>query len=103
MNSLADIKIIRNDIEKFAKSMTLFTIFLSSFLVLMAFPVKTSADLIPNPDPANYSDDIQGSGYFAHADQVFFEELLDVGPSLGLQGSEFGFFFAGADITDHCG
>ncbi len=80
--------------------MKLFAVLLSSFLMLMVLPIKSRADFIPNPDPANLSDDIQGSGYFAHADQVYFQEFLDIGPALGLQGSEFGFFFAGTDITD---
>ena len=80
--------------------MKLFAVLLSSFLMLIALPIKSRADFIPNPDPDNLADDIQGSGYFAHADQVYFQEFFDIGPALGLQGSEFGFFFAGTDITD---
>ncbi len=81
--------------------MIFFTVLLSSFLILMALPIKSRADLIPNPDPSTLADDIQGSGYFAPADEVYFQESLDIGPLLfGLPGSEFGFFFAGTDITD---
>jgi len=81
--------------------MKFFAVLLSSFLMLMALPLKSRADLIPNPDPSTLADDIQGSGYFAPADEVYFQESLDIGPLLfGLPGSEFGFFFAGTDITD---
>jgi hypothetical protein len=100
LNSVADTNLNRNNIKGFAKTIKLFAFLLSSFLMLMVLPIKSRADLIPNPDPASWADDIGGSGYFAHADQVFFEEFLDIGPDLGLQGSEFGFFFAGTDITD---
>ena len=100
MISLPETKLIRNTSKGFAKSIKLCVVLLGSFLMLVVLPIKSRADLIPNPDPATWADDIQGSGYFAHADQVFFEEILDVGPALNLQGSEFGFFFAGTDITD---
>jgi len=99
---VADTKLNRNTIKRLAKSIKLFAFLLSSFLMLMVLPIKSDADLIPNPDPTFWADDIQGSGYFSHADQVFFQELFDVGPTLGefVQGSEFGFFFAGSDITN---
>jgi hypothetical protein len=101
MNSVADTKLNTNNINGFAKSIKLFVFLLSSFLMLMVLPIKSRADLIPNPDPANLADDIQGSGYFSHADQVFFQEFYDIGPTWEfVQGSEFGFFFAGTDITD---
>ena len=99
---MADTKLNRNTIKRLAKSIKLFALLLGSFLMLMVLPIKSDADLIPNPDPTFWADDIQGSGYFSHADQVFFQELFDVGPTLGefVQGSEFGFFFAGSDITN---
>ena len=100
MNSVADTKLNRNNIKEFAKSIKFFAVLLSSFLMLMALPIKSRADLLPNPYPASLADDIQGSGYFAHTDGVFFQEFFDVGPALSLQGSEFGFFFAGTDIND---
>jgi hypothetical protein len=100
MNSVADTKLNTNNIKGLAKSMKLFAVLLSGLLMLMVLPIKSRADLIPNPDPASLADDIQGSGYFAHADQVFFQEFFDIGPDFGFQGSEFGFFFAGTDITD---
>ena len=100
INSVAETKLIRDNIEVFAKCVYYFAVLLSSFLLLVVLPIESPADLIPNPDPAKWADDIQGSGYFVHADQVFFEQFLDVGLDLGLQASEFGFFFAGTDITD---
>jgi hypothetical protein len=100
MISLANTALNKNNIKGLAKSMKLFAVLLSGLLMLMVFPIKSRADLIPNPDPANLADDVQGSGYFAHVDQVYFQEFFDIGPALGLQGSEFGFFFAGTDITD---
>ena len=102
MHSVADTKLDRNNIKGFAKSMKLVVILLSSFLMLMVLPIKSRAALIPNPFPASLADDIQGSGYFTHADQIYIQEQFDVGPTIGafIQGSEFGFFFAGSDITD---
>jgi hypothetical protein len=69
------------------------------FLALV-WPMHLRAAILPNPNPDVYGDDLQDLGYFVHQDQVFFSEVFDVGPFLGAQGSEFGFFFSGTDIND---
>ena len=86
--------------QNLAERSTFSVILLISFLMLMVLPLDSRAALIPNPDPASLADDIQGSGYFTHSDQVYVQEFLDVGPMLGLQSSEFGFFFERTDIND---
>jgi hypothetical protein len=100
MESVADTNLNKKNLQKLVERLKLFVILPISILLSMVLPINSRADLIPNPDPASLADDIQGSGYFAYDDQVYFKEWFDVGPILGLQGSEFGFFFAGTDITD---
>jgi hypothetical protein len=54
---------------------------------------SASALVINNPAPAAFGPDIGGTGKFLPNDTVISVEVLDTGATLGIGGSEFGFYF----------
>lgn len=97
---MADPALARDVLSGVAKKKKSYLLLAIGLLLALLTPMHLRAAIMPNPDPNVYGDDLQDSGYFTHHDQVFFSEVFDLGPFLGVQSSEFGFFFSGADVND---
>lgn len=61
---------------------------------------KSFATPFPNPNPADFGDDIDGSGYFVPNDIIISAELVDQLNFTGL-GTSFGFYFKGNHIATY--
>lgn len=65
--------------------------------IVATLTTSVSADIIP---PPGFGPDIGGSGYFDHVDEVASLELGDSADSFSLNGSTFGMYFKGTDVSD---
>ena len=63
-------------------------------ITLLGFSSVSWGLTISNPAPALLGDDIDGNGLFIPGDLIFNVEITDTLGSLGLSGSEFGFYYA---------
>jgi hypothetical protein len=79
---------------------TLRVFLIALLLSFLLTPGIATAIPFPNPDPTQVGDDLDDSGIFFHDPQVISLEIIDVGPLLGGGGAEFGFFFAGSDVSN---
>jgi MYXO-CTERM domain-containing protein len=64
--------------------------------ILVGFSSASQAVVFPNPNPAVYAPDNDGSGLFLYGQPTLSVELFDYGDAAALgTGLEFGFYFAG--------
>jgi len=69
-------------------------------LLLVGFSSASQAVVFPNPNPAVYAPDNDGSGLFFYGQPTISFEIFDYGDAALLgTGFEFGFYFAGAPGT----
>ncbi len=76
--------------------------FIRSFTpaLLACFCLNAIALPLTNPSPASLLGDIDGSGYFKPLDTILAIEVHDLFETFLVEGSSFGFFFEGTDVTD---
>lgn len=64
-------------------------------IALLVFSSASWGLTITNPAPGAFGNDIDGNGQFIPGELLFNVELFDTLESVGLLGSEFGFYYAG--------
>jgi hypothetical protein len=87
--------------RKVKKSGRTFIAGVCALTLLLVVSGASFAGPLSNPDPGSFGNDLEDTGLFLPENQVIGIELFDLPAQAGFSvGFEFGFYFAGDDVSD---